>query len=131
MSDHGRPKRRVDERQLTMNLTVREGNGCVDLVVVFNVQPENQGKLIQLLQEGAETIIGKQPGYIASSFLKSKDGRRVVGYAQWQNEDDVRAYRTRPEVAEYFKGVRALASFETTLIEVVHVHHVHQTTANL
>jgi len=107
-----------------MSLTIREGNDCVDLVVVFNVEPENQEKLIQLLQEGAETIIGKQPGYIASSFLKSKDGRRVVGYAQWRSEDQVRAYRTKPEVAEYFKGVLALASFETTLCEVVHVHHV-------
>jgi heme-degrading monooxygenase HmoA len=77
-----------------MNLTIPKGSGCVDIVVVFNVEPENQEKLIQLLQEGAETTIGKQPGYIASSFLKSKDGRRVAGYAQWQSEDQVRAYRT-------------------------------------
>jgi len=52
------------------------------------------------------TLVGKQPGYIALSCLKSKDGRRIRPVAQRKH---VRAYRINPEVVEYFEGVLAVA----------------------
>jgi hypothetical protein len=80
--------------------------------------------LIQVLREGTETLMSKQPGYIAASFHKSRDGRRVVNYAQWRSPKDIEAFRTRPEIGEYFRRVRDLAQFEPIVCEVSYVHHV-------
>ncbi len=106
-----------------MEVVIRPSNDLVTLVVVFRVEPENQDRLVQFLREGAEKLLSKQPGYIAASFHKSADGHRVINYAQWSSATDVEAYRSKPEIAEYFNRVRALAEFEPIICDVSYVHH--------
>src|SRR5262245_53529018 len=92
------PRAQAQDRRHQMEVSIRPDNGIVTLINISTVEPENQDKLIGLLQEGTETVFSKQPGYISSSFHKSKDGRRVVTYAQWKSPRDIEAYRTKPEV---------------------------------
>lgn len=45
-------------------------------------------------------LMSKQPGYISASFHKSKDGRRVINYAQWRSPKDIEAFRSKPEIGK-------------------------------
>jgi quinol monooxygenase YgiN len=106
-----------------MEITIRQNADVVTLVNVFVVAPEDQEKLLQILQEGTETMFSKQPGYISASFHKSKDGRRIVNYGQWRSAQDVEAFRSKPEIGAYFGRVKALAQFEAIVCDPSYVHH--------
>lgn len=106
-----------------MEIKIGPQRDVVTLINVFVVEPGDQEKLIQVLRDGTETFFCKQPGYISTSFHKSKDGRRVVNYGQWRSRKDIEAYRGIPEAGEYFKRVRDLAQFESMECEVSYVHH--------
>jgi heme-degrading monooxygenase HmoA len=105
-----------------MDLAIRKNGQSVSLVTVFTVEPRNQQKLVQILQDGTETVLSKQPGYIGTSVLKSVDGRRVIAYSQWRSAKDIEAYRAKPDVTEAFKRVMAIATFDPTVSEVAYVH---------
>ncbi len=107
-----------------MEIAIRADNEIVTLINVFVVEPDNQEKLMRLLEEGTETLFSRQPGYIAASFHRSRDGRRVVNYGQWRSAQDIEAFRGKPEIGEYFERVRELAQFESVVCEVSYVHRV-------
>jgi quinol monooxygenase YgiN len=106
-----------------MEIKISPKRDVVTLINIFVVEPDDQEKLIRVLKDGTETFFSKQPGYISASFHKSKDGRRVINYGQWRSQKDIEAYRSIPEVGEYFKRVRDLAQFESMECEVSYVHH--------
>ena len=114
----------TQDRRRPMEIAIRASNEIVTLINVFAIEPDNQAKLMRLLEEGTETLFSKQPGYIATSFHKSKDGRRIVNYGQWRSAQDIEAYRGKPEIGVYFKRLRELAQFESVVCEVSYVHHV-------
>jgi quinol monooxygenase YgiN len=111
------------QRRTGMQVMIREGNAPVTLINVFTVEPAQQEKLIELLKEGTDSLFSKQPGFVAASFHKSLDGRRVVNYGQWQSLKDIEAFRARTELGEYFKQVAALSQVETMICEVSYVSH--------
>ena len=106
-----------------MQVMIREGNSPVTLINVFAVEPGQQERLMKLLKEGTDSLFSKQPGFVAASFHRSLDGRRVVNYGQWQSLRDIEAFRAKPELSEYFKQVAALSQFETMICEVEYVNH--------
>jgi quinol monooxygenase YgiN len=105
-----------------MEITIHANSGVTTLVNVLVVEPENQGKLLQLLKESTENCFSKLPGYISGSCHKSKDGRRVVLYGQWRSPADIEAFRANPEIVAYFKSITALAKFESIICEPTYVH---------
>jgi heme-degrading monooxygenase HmoA len=109
-------------RSLQTEITISPNRDVATLINVFVVEPDNQDKLIQVLKEGTEALFSKQPGYISASFHKSMDGRRVVNYGQWRSPKDIDAFRSKPEIGEYFKRVRELAQFESMVCDVSYVN---------
>ena len=107
-----------------MEISIRPNSDTVTLINVFTVEPSNQEQLIQLLTDGTETLMSRQPGYISASFHKSKDARKVINYAQWKSTQDIEAFRTKREIAEYFERVRELAEYDTVVCDVSYVHRV-------
>jgi quinol monooxygenase YgiN len=107
----------------SMEISIRADRDIATLINVFVVDPDHQEQLIQVLKEGTETLFRKQPGYIAASFHKSQDGRRVINYGQWRSPKDIEAFRGKPEIGEYFKRVRALAQYEAVVCDVAYVDH--------
>ena len=107
-----------------MEIAIRANNEIVTLINVFVVEPDDQAKLMKLLKEGTETFFSKEPGYIATSFHASRDGRRVVNYGQWRSAQDIEGFRSKPEIGEYFKRVKELAQYESVVCEVSYVHRV-------
>jgi len=78
----------------------REGQQ-VTIINVFETRPEHQQELIEQWTDFADSVKG-EPGMIGTSLHKSKDGTRVINYAQWRSEEDLNRfltkYRTQMEV---------------------------------
>jgi quinol monooxygenase YgiN len=117
------PAARSHEGGSPMEISIRPDSDVTTLINVFVVDPDQQEPLIQVLKEGTETLFRQQPGYIAASFHKSQDGRRVINYGQWRSPKDIEAFRGKPEIGDYFKRVRALAQYEAIVCNVSYVHH--------
>jgi len=84
---------------------------------------ENQQSLVQVLREGTESFFSTQPGFVSSSILTSKDGRRAINYSQWRSAKDIENFRGKPYFAPYIQRIAALAKAESILCDVVAVHH--------
>jgi quinol monooxygenase YgiN len=105
-------------------LEISAGNGVVTLINLFHVEAQNQEKLIAILRQGGETLLGKQPGYVSFALHQSQDGEHAVVYSQWRTAEDLQAARANPAVQQYFGRVREIATFEPITYRVAHVHHV-------
>jgi quinol monooxygenase YgiN len=108
----------------TNNHTViRAGDELVTLINVFDVDPSNQQQLVRLLTEGAEDAIVDRPGFVSVNVLASVDGSRVVNYAQWRSQGDLKATMADPAVQDYARRAAKLAQASPHVYSVVAVHH--------
>jgi len=106
-----------------METTVRVDRAVTTLVNVFTVEPDNQPKVLALLQDGIETMFSKTPGWISTNLLKSRDGKQVVVYSQWRDEKDIDAFRQDPRFKAYFQQFGALAKHEAFTCDVSYGLH--------
>jgi quinol monooxygenase YgiN len=105
-------------------IVIHTGKKVVVLVNVFTVQPENEQKLVELLDEGTATIFSKQPGFISESIHRTSDGKRLVLYGQWEGQQYIDAFRKLPEIGPYFKKISELATVETVICnDVASIYH--------
>jgi heme-degrading monooxygenase HmoA len=68
----------------------REGEH-VTLINVFETLPEQQQEMIDQWIRFADAVKG-EPGMIGTSLHRSKDGTRLVNYAQWRSEEDLNRF---------------------------------------
>jgi quinol monooxygenase YgiN len=100
---------------------ISAGKG-VTFVNIIEVTPDNQAKLIEVLNEGVEKVIRHKDGFISASILASKDGTSVINIAQWESPANVAAVREDPAAQEYAKKTAAIAKAVPNLYSVVSVH---------
>ena len=60
-----------------------EDQDVVTLINVFTGAPEHQQRLVDLLVEATEEVMGGLAGFVSANLHKSLDGTRVTNYAQW------------------------------------------------
>jgi quinol monooxygenase YgiN len=101
---------------------IQIGEEPVTLLNVFDVDPSNQADLVRLLTEGTENAIAHRPGFVSVNILASTDGTRVVNYAQWGSQDDLKATMADPEVQAYARRAAQLAQASPHVYSVVAVH---------
>lgn len=89
------------------------------LINVFTVAPRSQDRLVAVLTEATEKSMRHQPGFISASIHRSRDGSRVVNYAQWRSSEDFEAMRSNPEAAAHMQAASVLATFDPIACEVV------------
>ena len=65
-------------------ITIDKESSVVTLINVFTCEPNTQQDLIDTWVRATEATLGKLPGIISASLHRSKDGIRVVNYAQWR-----------------------------------------------
>jgi len=111
-------------RNSQVDITIHANGQMVTLVNVCTVDPRDQKELIEIFKEGTEAWISKVPGYISTSLHKSTDGRRVVIYSQWQNAQSIGAMRDSAEMGPYMNRIKALATPDSTICEVIYARHV-------
>lgn len=90
----------------------------VVFVNVFDVEPDRQQELIDVLTRGAEKVIRHRPGFISLTLLASQDGQRVTNLARWANADDARATQSDPQAADYAARAAAIAAAAPGLYRV-------------
>jgi hypothetical protein len=58
------------------------------LINAFSCEPQNQQHLIDAWIRATEERLGALPGIISAALHRSKDGTRVVNYAQWKSAEN-------------------------------------------
>ncbi len=97
----------------------------VTLINVFDVAPEDQQRLADVLVEATEEVISGLPGFLSANIHKSLDGTRVVNYAQWDNRDHYDAMLEKPAAAPHMREAAEIAEkYEPKLYEVSSVDEV-------
>src|SRR5260370_42710871 len=69
---------------------IQKDNQTVTQITFIEVEPEKQQKALSLMTERAH-FMARQPGFISISLHRSRDGRRIVNYIQWQNRELLQA----------------------------------------
>jgi quinol monooxygenase YgiN len=92
----------------------------VTLVNVFTVEPERQQRVVDLLVEATRTVVGQVPGFVSANIHRSLDGTKVVNYAQWRRQADLKAMLRDPAAQAHLRTAGELAtSVEPHLYEVI------------
>jgi quinol monooxygenase YgiN len=100
---------------------IRSDGNLVTLINVFETEPAKQNELVSVLNEGAEKVFRHRPGCVSVTILASKDGSRVVNYAQWRSQQDLQATMADPAAQEYAKKTAALGKPAPNVYSVVSV----------
>jgi quinol monooxygenase YgiN len=91
----------------------------VILVNTLKVQAAKQDALLASLKENTDTVISTLKGWKATRLIAAKDGASVVIISEWETPAAVAAMREDPRMQAYFPKVLALASFESTVGDMV------------
>jgi hypothetical protein len=105
-----------------MQAVIRTDVRVITLVNLFTVEPGTMPGLLDVLRDGTETFFGRMPGFVSSSVLTARDGRRAINYSQWRSTDDIASFRRDPRFAPYIHRLRALATVEGLECDVAFVH---------
>lgn len=106
-----------------MPATITAQTTGVTLINVYEVEPETQKALTDLISRLTEETIRHRPGFISVNIHASLDGTRVVNYAQWASQADFQAFVTSPEAQTQVQQFAALAkSVSPALYRVEAVH---------
>ncbi|WP_223301849.1 antibiotic biosynthesis monooxygenase [Haladaptatus sp. R4] len=101
--------------------TIDETTDLTTLINVFTVAPERQDELVELLADATDETMRHLPGFVSANLHRSRDGERVVNYAQWESEADYEAIFERPDVREHMDGALELATADYHLYDVAFV----------
>ena len=96
----------------------KDGN-LVTVVNMFSVKPENQKKLLQLLED-LRAVVEKLPGFISANVHRSFEGTRIVGYAQWNTKESYQAVYTNLDVKPILDEIKKISKFSWNLYDVVY-----------
>src|SRR6266478_3145253 len=100
-----------------MNIT--KERKLITFINVFNVDPEKQQQLVNLLIQATESSVRQVPGFISATLHRSLDGTKVTMYAQWRGIEDYQRMRSNPTTSPYLEQALAIARFEPGMYEVV------------
>jgi hypothetical protein len=99
--------------------TISPARDIVTLINVFDVEPENQQALVELLIEATHSVMRHLPGHVSANIHRSLDGRHVANYAQWKRVADFEAMLQNPAAQVHMATATRLASPEPLLYHVV------------
>ncbi|MEC4018589.1 antibiotic biosynthesis monooxygenase family protein [Streptomyces sp. H27-D2] len=114
---------------MTTTTTIEAARPIATLINVFVVEPDRQAELVALLSSTAEKFMRDQPGFISANIHASRDGERVVNYAQWESEEHFQAMLADPAAREQMRHAAEVAlSFDPRLFTVESTHRTAEPT---
>jgi aromatase len=81
--------------QDTATTTILPAQPICTMINTLTVKPEKQQEVIDYLRLMTEEVVVTAPGFISANFHLSKDGTRIVNYAQWRSVEDLQAMLAR------------------------------------
>jgi hypothetical protein len=97
---------------------IRANSGVITQINVFTVPEGGQDALIELLSEAAR-FSRETPGWLSASLHKSRDGSRVLNYAQSESPAAAQAVIERLRDKGFLARNKALGEAHPGLYEVV------------
>ncbi|HTP49560.1 MAG TPA: antibiotic biosynthesis monooxygenase [Anaeromyxobacteraceae bacterium] len=94
----------------------------VTLINVFEVEPERQPELVELLQRATATVMRHLHGFVSANIHRSIDGARVANYAQWRSIEDFNRMLANPEAQVHMREAGAMAKAAPVLYRVSSIH---------
>jgi len=98
---------------------ISESTAGIVLINVFTVEPQSQGRLIDLLTRSTEGSVDRATGFISATLHRSLDGTKVTMYSRWRSVEDYQAMRRDPGPAPFLAEALTIARFEPAMYEVV------------
>ena len=93
-------------------------NKVVTFITVYEVAPADQQHLIDLITTAYQQTIRHLPGFIEAHTHRSSDGVRVVSYAQWEGQADVKAMLRNSDLWPIFVEIGRIASADPRYYQV-------------
>jgi quinol monooxygenase YgiN len=97
-------------------------NSTIVAANFIDVDPGRQQELVEFVQEAADTIFAKLPGFKAATVLTSLDGTRVVSVGLWESMEAVQDVQGNPDVADYVPRLAEIGTSNVTLFRQVSTH---------
>ena len=97
---------------------IRANSGIVTEINIFTVPSGGQQPLIDLLAESAQ-FASNIPGWLSASLHRSRDGTRIVNYAQSDSPEAAKLIIDRLRAAGYLERNKALGEARPGLYDVV------------
>ena len=90
------------------------------LINVFDVAPEDQDELAELLVDVTESTMKHIPGFVSASIHVSDDGERVINYAQWESREHFERMLNNEDARPHMRRAAELAiSYDPITCRVV------------
>lgn len=103
--------------------TIDAESAVMTLINVYEVAPERQTELAQLLADATEKVMRNLPGFVSVSVHCSFDGTHMANYAQWASKEDFDRMLKNPEAQAQMKQFATVAkSVSPVLYKVSSVH---------
>lgn len=103
------------------SVLISKENNILTLIIIFNVEPCNQQKIIDLLVNASKKKAVYAQGFISSTLHRSLDGRKITVYTQWKCLEDYLNMRKDPQLSIFFKQAENTAKIDNTMYEVAAV----------
>lgn len=92
----------------------------ITLINVFEVTPEKQEALLQLLIKATEETMENVDGFISANFHVSLDKTRITNYAQWKSIEHFKKMLGNPKAGEHMKKAEEICEkFDANTYKVV------------
>jgi hypothetical protein len=101
-------------------IAIAKDRDPVTLISVFSCEPQGQQRLVDSWIRATEERLGALPGIISAALHRSKDGTRVVNYAQWRSAENWENL-TRIGSESWFREMAEYAKPDAHLYEVCYL----------
>ncbi len=85
------------------------GDKVLTLINTFTVEPENQERLMEILDDATKNVMSRLPGFVSASLHMSLDKTRIANYAQWRSEEDFLAAIRHPDFQPHYEACEQIA----------------------
>lgn len=95
---------------------INPDDNVLTLINTFDVDPDKQQALIDLLTEATTDVMRHMDGFISANLHKSLDGKHVANYAQWKSKAHFEAMLRNPKAQEHMKQSVVLVNKFTPIL---------------
>jgi heme-degrading monooxygenase HmoA len=95
-----------------------------NIILINNFEVEDaatQQKVADILENSSKQILSKHNGFISTRIHKSLDGKKVMSYVQWENEDAIEKMLNDPRAIIQMNDIANVAKVERTLYQLVFI----------
>ncbi len=96
--------------------TIDPNSNVITLINTFEVDPDRQQELVDLLLEATTDVMRHLDGFVSANLHKSMDGKYVANYAQWETQAHFEAMLANPVAREHMQKSAEIANKFTPIL---------------